>query len=355
MPLSAEDLVANPKFILALRFHAGRMRGMFNTGPRLARLLASQQRWLLTQTAYALAMERDPADSTSGFTAVRLTREITSHKVASRNTVLSFIDELVTYRFIAYAPGAERRRPRQFEPTEISHQAMFGWLVSNLGALDLLDGGSRVAHVEAHPELVRVMQPRIALNCLQDPQWREPPEHVALFQWNDAGGLIVDHLVSRIDLDGDDPERVVVGHVDSRALAADFMISRTHLQRLFAKAAQQGCIGWDTIDKKPVLWMSRSFVEQYSRWQAIKFAYVDDAFRCEARGPSRIQVGENCSGRQRDKRPANASLGLSIAESPQRSWRDARCARWRQSREQPFARSWRSQCGCSFALCGLAR
>jgi len=91
-----------------------------------------------------------------------------------------------------------------------------------------------------------------------------------------------DHLVSRIDLDGDDPERVVVGHVDSRALAADFMISRTHLQRLFAKAAQQGCIGWDTIDKKPVLWMSRSFVEQYSRWQAIKFAYVDDAFRCEA-------------------------------------------------------------------------
>ncbi|WP_208248530.1 hypothetical protein WGT02_07310 [Rhizobium sp. T1470] len=278
MPFSAEDLVANPQFILAIRFHARRMRGMFDAGPRLARLLASQQRWLLTQTAFALAMERDPADPASGFTAVRLTDEITSRKVASRNTVLSFIDELFTCRFIAYEPGAERRRPRQFEPAEISHQAMFGWLVSNLGALDLLDGGSRVAHVEAHPELIRIMQPRIARNCLQDPQWREPSEHVALFLWNDAGGLIVDHLVSRIDLEGNDPDRVVVGHLDSRALAADFMISRTHLQRLFAKAAQQGSLGWNATDRKPVLWISRSFVEQYSLWQAIKFAYVDEAF-----------------------------------------------------------------------------
>ena len=281
MPFSAEDLVANPKFILALRFHAGRMRGMFDAGPRLARLLASQQRWLLTQTAYALAMERDPADPASGFTAVRLTGEITSRKVASRNTVLSFIEELFTYRFIAYEPGAERRRPRHFEPAEISHQAIFGWLISNLGALDLVDGGSRAAYVEAHPELVRILQPRIARNCLQDPLWREPAEHVALFLWNDAGSLIVDHLVSRMELEGSDSERVVVGHVDTRALAADFMISRTHLQRLFAKAAQQGCIGWDTTERKPILWMSRAFVEQYSHWQAIKFAYVDEAFHWE--------------------------------------------------------------------------
>lgn len=278
MPFSAEELVADPKFILAIRFHAERMRVIFNAGPRLARLLASQQRWLLTQTAYALAMERDPADPTSGFTAARLVGEITSRKVASRNTVLSFIDELLTYRFIGYEPGAERRRPRHFEPADISHQAMFGWLVSNLGALDMLDGGGRVACVEAHPELIRTLQPRIARNCLHDLLWREPSEHVALFLWNDAGGLIVDHLVSRIDLEGSDPERFVVGHLDSRALAADLMMSRTHLQRLFSKAAQHGSLGWDTTDKKPVLWMSRSFLEQYSQWQAIKFAYVEEAF-----------------------------------------------------------------------------
>jgi hypothetical protein len=278
MPFSAEDLVANPKFILAIRFHAGRMRGMFDAGPRLARLLASQQRWLLTQTAYALAMERDPADPASGFTAVRLTGEITSRKVASRNTVLSFIEELLTYRFIAYEPGEERRRPRHFEPAEISHQAMFCWLLSNLGALDLVDGAGRADYLEAHPGSFRLMQPRIARNCLADAGWREPARQVALFLWNDAGGLIADHLVSRIDLHGADPERFFVGHVDSRALAADFMMSRTHLQRLLAKAAQHGCIGWDTSARKPLLWVSRAFIAEYSYWQAIKFAYVDEAF-----------------------------------------------------------------------------
>lgn len=277
MPLRAEDLAADPKFILGIRFHAERMRTMYEAGPRLARLLASQQRWLLTQMAYALSVERDPADSSSGLTAVRLTNEITAYKVASRNTVLSFVDELLTYRFIAYEPGEERKRPRHFEPAEISHQSMYGWLCSNLVALDLLDGGERTAYFESHPAMARQMQPRIARNCLADQRWREPPEQVGLFLWSDAGGLIVDNLMSRIDIEETDPERFFVGPVDSRALATDFMMSRTHMQRLFAKAVQKGCLGWEA-GKKPVLWISRAFVEEYCRWQAVKFAYVDEAF-----------------------------------------------------------------------------
>ncbi|KQV63854.1 hypothetical protein [Rhizobium sp. Root1220] len=278
MPLSAEELVADPKFILAVRFHAGRMRGLFDAGPRLARLLASQQRWLLTQAAYALAMERNPLDASSGLTAVRLASLMTSYKVASRNTVLSFVDELLTYRFIAYEPGAQRRRPRHFEPAEISHQAMFGWLRSNLGALDLLDDGNRGAYLDSRPGLLSFLQPRIARNCIEDARWREPPEQVALFLWNDAGGLITDYLVSRIDLEGADGDRLLVGAVDSRALAMEFMMSRTHLQRLFAKAAQHGFLGWQASPTKPLLWVARTFVEQYCQWQSIKFSYVDEAF-----------------------------------------------------------------------------
>lgn len=280
MSLNADELAAHPKFILGIRFHAGRMRGMFEAGPRLARLLASQQRWLLTQMAYALSMERDMANPGSGFTAAGLASEITPFKVASRNTVLSFIDELLTYRFIACEPGDQRKRPRHYEPAEVSHQAMTSWLWSNLCALDILDGGDRAPQFEAHPHWIRSMQPRIARNCLRDAAWREPPEKVALFLWNDAGGLIVDHFMSQIDLDGDDPVKFMVGPIDSRALAADFMMSRTHMQRLIAKAAQQGCLEWQqpSTSRKPLLLISREFVDEYCRWQAIKFAYVAEAF-----------------------------------------------------------------------------
>lgn len=278
MPFSATDLIADPKFILGIRFHAGRMRSMFDAGPRLARLLASHQRWLLTQVAYALSLERVEGDAFSGLTATALTAEITVFKAASRKTIRSFIDELATYRFITCVAGEERKRPRRYEVAEIAQQAMFSWVWSNLTALDVLDDGDRAARFQANPEWIGVMQPRIARDCLRDAAWREPPERVGLFMWNDAGGLIVDYLMSRIDPEEKHPERFFVGPLDSRALAADFMISRTHLQRLFAKAAQDGCMGWDVDIKKPSLWISRAFVEEYCRWQAIKFAYVDQAF-----------------------------------------------------------------------------
>ncbi|RUM26380.1 hypothetical protein EFQ99_08965 [Rhizobium vallis] len=278
MAFTAEQLAGNSSFLMSIRFLAGRTRGMFDAGPRLARLLASHQRWLLTQTAYALNLEYDPRDPTSGFTAVRLTGRITAHKVASRNTVLAFIEELHTYRFIVHTPGDERRRPRHFEPAEVSHQAMFGWILANLAALDLLDGGQRAAFFQANPSLMKLAQPRIARHCLEDAAWREPPEQVALFLWTEAGGLVVDHLMARMDIENAEPERFPVGRVETRALAGDFMMSRTHLQRLLAKAAQRGCLGWHDETRKTHLWISRNFVEEYCAWQAVKFAYVDEAF-----------------------------------------------------------------------------
>ncbi len=278
MAFTAEQLAQNPTFIVSIRFLAGQMRGMFDAGPRLARLLASHQRWLLTQTAYALHLEYDPQDATSGFTAVRLTGKITAHKIASRNTVLAFIEELFTYRFIAHTPGDERRRPRHFEPAEVSHQAMYGWLHANLGALDQLDNGGRAAFLQENPSLFRLIQPRVAHHCLEDVNWREPPEQVALFLWTEAGGMVIDHFMSRLDLEGTDPEKLMVGKVETRALAGDFMMSRTHLQRLLAKGVQRGCVGWSDEPKKSQLWLSRDFLREYSAWQAIKFAYVDEAF-----------------------------------------------------------------------------
>ncbi|MBY2965918.1 hypothetical protein HF251_24990 [Rhizobium leguminosarum] len=278
MAFTAEQLVGNSSFLMSIRFLAGQMRGMFDAGPRLARLLASHQRWLLTQTAYALNLEYDPRDPTSGFTAVRLTGRITAHKVASRNTVLAFIEELYTYRFITHTPGDERRRPRHFEPADVSHQGMSAWLFSNLAALDLLDGGQRAAFLQANPSLMRLIQPRIARHCIEDAAWREPPEQVALFLWTEAGGLVVDNFIGRMDMESSEPGRLSVGRVETRALAADFMMSRTHLQRLLAKAAQRGCVGWYDEPRKTHLWISRDFVEEYCAWQAVKFAYVDEAF-----------------------------------------------------------------------------
>ena len=109
MSFSIEQLARHPKFISSLRFLAESLRNRYDHGPRIARMLASHQRWLLTQTAYALHFEYDPAVPGSGLTVVSLRDLITRHRVASRNTVLSFVEELLTYRFLVPAPGHVRR------------------------------------------------------------------------------------------------------------------------------------------------------------------------------------------------------------------------------------------------------
>jgi hypothetical protein len=154
---------------------------------------------------------------------------------------------------------------------------MFGWYLANLAALDLIDDGGRAAALVASPALLDLAQPRMARTCLAADLWREPPESVGLFLWTESGGLVVDYIMSRLDLDGEAGDRIDIGHVDARALAAHFMISRTHLQRILRKSADRGDVGWYEA-KKTQMWISRNFLDQYCGWQAIKFAAVDEAF-----------------------------------------------------------------------------
>lgn len=277
MSFSAEQLARHPEFVSSLRFLAEALRARYDSGPRLARLLSSHQRWLLTQTAYALHLDYDPAVPGSGLTAVKLRNLITQHRVASRNTVLTYIEELLTYRFLAPAAGPVRR-PRRYEPTDVSRTAMFDWYLANLAALDLLDNGSRAVALATDPDLIDLAQPRMARHCLEATAWREPPERVGMFLWTEAGGLVVDNLVSRLDPKAEADGRIDLGRIDTRAIAAQFMMSRTHLQRLLRKSADYGSLGWYDEPKKTRIWMSRDFLDEYCAWQAVKFAAVDEAF-----------------------------------------------------------------------------
>ncbi|MBN8951121.1 hypothetical protein [Rhizobium sp. 60-20] len=277
MSFSIEQLARHPRFVVALRFLSEALRNRYDSGPRVARMLASHQRWLLSQSAYALHLEYDSTIPGSGLTVVALRNLITHYRVASRNTVLSFVEELLTYRFLELAPGPARR-PRRYVPTETTYSAMFGWYLANLAALDLIDDGGRAAALASAPMLMDRAQPRMARNCLATDIWREPPESVGLFLWTESGGLVVDYIMSKLDLTGEVGDRIDIGRVDARALAAHFMISRTHLQRLLRKSADRGDIGWHDEAKKTRMWISRNFLDEYCGWQAIKLMAVDEAF-----------------------------------------------------------------------------
>ncbi|WP_416795967.1 hypothetical protein [Ciceribacter azotifigens] len=278
MAYSAADLQEHPRFVLAVRFLAEKLRGVHDGNPRIARFLASQQRWLLSQAAFALHNEYDPDVPRSGLTISRLRDMVTGVDAASRNTVLNFLNQLEAYRFMRVA-GDTAKRPRRFEPTEVTVEAMFGWLLANLAALDQMDGGARAVTVAGHPELFRLIQPRAARQTIGDARWREPPPRVAMFLWTESGGLVMDELMRRVGTDVPEAELVDVGRIDARTMAETFRMSRTHLQRLLNRAISEGCLVRKGDGRKDGLYLSRDFLQEYLGWQAIKFAAIDDAYQ----------------------------------------------------------------------------
>lgn len=277
MALSVDDLRTNPAFCESLRIFSADLQGEYDGNKRLARLLSSHQRWLLSQCAFALHLEHDPSVPGSGLTASRLRDMITTHNAASRNTVLNFLDQLLSYRFIRIA-GDSGRRPRRFEATEVTYAGMLRWMVANLATLDRVDGGARAQTLMAHPELFPLIQPYAARRSFEHDGWREPPPRVAMFLWTEAGGLVMDELVRRIDVTDPAPDRYDIGRVDARAMAEHFMMSRTHLQRLLRRAIEAKGLQWQDETKKTHLWFTADLLDEYRGWQAIKFSIIDAAF-----------------------------------------------------------------------------
>ncbi|KPF41122.1 hypothetical protein ACSV9I_08325 [Rhizobium sp. G187] len=289
MSLSVAEIVDHPHYLSSLRDYAASLRGQFDMAPRLARMLASHQRWLLSQAALALDLEYDPGQPGSGLTTTNLREIVTTTDAASRNTVLNYLDQLLSYKFVRIA-GDPGRRPRRYEATEISLRAMFQWLITNLSLLDELDGGGRAPQVMGKPELFRLIQPQIAHRTCHDPAWRNPPARVAHFLWTEAGGLVMDELVCRAMEFEPSISGYPIGRLDARSLAEQFMISRTHLQRLLRRAVDIGCLDLAEEGRANYV-LKHEFLVEYCRWQAIKFSIVDFAYEAVC-GPVRLGLRE---------------------------------------------------------------
>ena len=234
--------VANPALFPVLQQGARHMIELYDHFPRIARLVAAQQKWLLTQAAYALHLQRDPADPLSGITAARLLEVIAATSLASRNTATAFLAELRAYKLVRDVPGSPSKRTRPLEPTETSHEAMTLWFRGQMRSLDLIDRGGRVARLEAEPDIFRHAQPLAAKRLISDPEWREPPVSISCFVWTEYGGLILDDFIARIANVEPEDGRHWVEDLRFSELSSHYSLSRTHVRRLLHAPRRRA--GW---------------------------------------------------------------------------------------------------------------
>ncbi|HEV7304932.1 hypothetical protein [Ensifer sp.] len=278
LAFTKDDFLDHRSFRANLQASARDLMAAFDTFPRIARLVASHQKWTLSQAIYALHLERDPANPETGITTARLLKFVHETGGASRNTAAAFIGELLTYKLLRDADGGRaRKKIRPLEPTEVSEGAMKRWFISQMGTLDRFDGKGRVQRVEADPSLFESAQPIATRLLLSDRRWAQPPEGVAAFVWTECGGLLLDDLMARPD--GLDPvDGKVWVEANLTDLATHYMISNTHIRRIFTRAQDAGLLGRRTEGPRGQFWLSERLIEEYCDWQAVKLAGLANGF-----------------------------------------------------------------------------
>lgn len=278
-----ETLVAHPAYFMVLQQCARHLVGLYDQFPQVARLVSSQQKWLLSQAAYALYLERDPNDPMSGITAARLLDIMVKFGAASRNTASAFLAEMLAYKLIQDVPGNTNRRSRPLEPTAISIDAMEKWFRGQMHSLDLLDGGSRVARLTADPTIFHRAQPIAAHELIENRIWREPSASIASFVWTENGGLLLDDIMSKVVMTGPKDQPYRIENLSFSELSSHYGLSRTHIRRLFARADENGWIKRaEKAGRLRHLTVSPAFVQAYMDWQAIKHCALDHAFAAAA-------------------------------------------------------------------------
>ncbi|MBY4632627.1 hypothetical protein [Rhizobium croatiense] len=276
MAFTAETLAADDRFLAAILHCADQMLAIYRESPRIASIFAAQQRWLMAHAGFALHYGH-PDYEKSGLYSGRFIDFAVKNDIASRNTAAAFMQEMLAYRFLRPAPGADKRT-RYLEPTEIAEQHFTRWLVTHMMILDSLDGGKRADRIAAEPTaMMAAIQPRIAKAIIGSQAVRSPGPTFNLFNWANSGGLVMDYLISRLPEFPRTAERVAVGPLSLREIRDQFMISNTHLKRLLTQAATMESVGWTEPSRKGEFWLSRRFILEYWNYQAAKFAIVDAA------------------------------------------------------------------------------
>ncbi|MEI2297361.1 hypothetical protein [Ensifer sp. MJa1] len=276
-PASA-GIVGNPLFAEALRQAALHMVAMHDVNPRIVRYTASMRKWLLTQAILTLHYEHLTDPTRAGLTAAKLVDFIVASNVASKNTAIAHLAEMRNYRLLVDAKQFGDKRTRPLVVADTAEQLIRQWFEGHLVSLDALDQGKRLMRSKHEPTLMYYALPRATRRLLADPAWCDPPESIATLVWAESGSNILHDLVARLPRGVLCGERISVGPLRLSDITNRYIISRSHAQRIFARARELGILGWEGGGSRGPLWISRCLIDDYRHWQAVKFQALDEAF-----------------------------------------------------------------------------
>jgi len=266
------------RFIRCMDGASTDLLGVHRVLPREVRYLADIQRWLLSHATLAVHFEHRIDPARPPLAATGLLTFLQDSPVASRNTVVAFLNEMRRSRLVEPLDSEDRRR-RALLATPYAEELIRKYIDIHLRALDIIDGGHRYQLSCEEPALLFHVQPLIARLLLRQKDWCDPPESVANFAKADSGSNILHDLMSATPSEWGDRERVWIGPITSKRISDRYLISQSHTARIFARAREKGLLGWEFSANRGNCWLSAGLIRDYRDWQAVKFSTMSQAVR----------------------------------------------------------------------------
>lgn len=258
-----------------LKAQANAFLAMHRQLPRMAAIFGKQQRYLLGQLAIAMAFECGE----HGFVVAHYLEAVKAHGIASRNTAISFIEEMLHYRIAQISVlGANRRsHPVALAPATI--EVLTTWLGLHLDSLDALDGGNRRSELQQDPQLLAQVHPLIVHHILSSKKTMRPVRIFAFLSDMNDGRVLMDTIITSLhDAPAGTTRFLTFVHAYSQ-LCQPLRISRTHLLRKLAVSEQAGHVGWLGRRGASTFWISKEFLYDYETYQAEKLANIESAWQ----------------------------------------------------------------------------
>lgn len=275
---TAEALVRMPGFCQGLAASARDLLDTHLSLPREVHYVADLQRWMLSQITIALHFEHQHDPHAPPLSPGSLTRRVGDSGIACRNTIHTFLMEMRRYRFVLPIESPDRRQ-RAVRASAMSEALIRRYFDIHLRALDLIDGGTRLARSQGTPMLLARAQPNFARLLLASPGWYRPPASIAKFVRSDSGSSVLHDLILSAPAGSETGEAPIwIGPVSPKVLSSRYQVSRTHAARLFGLAREAGLIGWARASNRGDCWIAPQLVRAYFGWQALKLASVAQAF-----------------------------------------------------------------------------
>ncbi|PYG57874.1 hypothetical protein [Rhizobium sp. UGM030330-04] len=284
-PLGEIDALAQKaSFAAALRLLAGSFISLYEGSPEMTALFATRQSRLLCHALVALYFQKRgtcDAETEEPF----LTREdfaqlALKHGLASHDVAYAFFRQALERGLTNPSDQSDGERAGGVVPSPLTLAMLAHWYDVHFQALDLVDEGFRACRfIERSETMLAHIHPRVAQALLSNPEVRCPGPLSIIFNWFDAGGLLMDRLIAGIDRENPlEQGRHLTDVKTVSQLAKSLSLSRTHVSRKLAAAELIGGIGWSGRRGRSALWISQGFYEEYARTQARKLLILDDAF-----------------------------------------------------------------------------